>query len=145
MQLTVVDLRFFILIFVFKQKTAYDMRISDWSSDVCSSDLADNNDPGIGYGLGRAGDGDAAIGDQPLLEADGAVLLDGGVPAPGEDRGGARRLPRLPPSERLAQHGLTEQPLAHRLGRETVPRRLGDEADTDHPRAHPTRHDREPT
>src|SRR3546814_14590547 len=24
---------------VFKQKTAYDMRISDWSSDVCSSDL----------------------------------------------------------------------------------------------------------
>src|SRR3546814_6751703 len=28
------------LFFVFKQKTAYEMRISDWSSDVCSSDLA---------------------------------------------------------------------------------------------------------
>src|SRR3546814_9065014 len=27
-------------IFVFKQKTAYEMLISDWSSDVCSSDLA---------------------------------------------------------------------------------------------------------
>src|SRR3546814_3561323 len=27
------------LIFFFKQKTAYEMRISDWSSDVCSSDL----------------------------------------------------------------------------------------------------------
>src|SRR3546814_4468497 len=27
------------LLFFFKQKTAYDMRISDWSSDVCSSDL----------------------------------------------------------------------------------------------------------
>src|SRR3546814_5339457 len=26
----------------FKQKTAYEMRISDWSSDVCSSDLAPN-------------------------------------------------------------------------------------------------------
>src|SRR3546814_4511611 len=26
-------------VFVFKQKTAYEMRISDWSSDVCSSDL----------------------------------------------------------------------------------------------------------
>src|SRR3546814_7638473 len=26
-------------IFFFKQKTAYEMRISDWSSDVCSSDL----------------------------------------------------------------------------------------------------------
>src|SRR3546814_5403094 len=29
------------LFFVFKQKTAYEMRISDWSSDVCSSDLTD--------------------------------------------------------------------------------------------------------
>src|SRR3546814_8682363 len=28
-------------VFFFKQKTAYDMRISDWSSDVCSSDLGD--------------------------------------------------------------------------------------------------------
>src|SRR3546814_4866238 len=28
-----------ILVFCFKQKTAYEMRISDWSSDVCSSDL----------------------------------------------------------------------------------------------------------
>src|SRR3546814_2354038 len=32
---------FFVIIafFFFKQKTAYEMRISDWSSDVCSSDL----------------------------------------------------------------------------------------------------------
>src|SRR3546814_3239556 len=29
------------LFFFFKQKTAYEMRISDWSSDVCSSDLAE--------------------------------------------------------------------------------------------------------
>src|SRR3546814_17672527 len=28
-----------IMCFFFKQKTAYEMRISDWSSDVCSSDL----------------------------------------------------------------------------------------------------------
>src|SRR3546814_9540553 len=28
-----------LFVFFFKQKTAYDMRISDWSSDVCSSDL----------------------------------------------------------------------------------------------------------
>src|SRR3546814_2352340 len=28
-----------VCVFFFKQKTAYDMRISDWSSDVCSSDL----------------------------------------------------------------------------------------------------------
>src|SRR3546814_3750983 len=30
---------FFFGFFFFKQKTAYEMRISDWSSDVCSSDL----------------------------------------------------------------------------------------------------------
>src|SRR3546814_9115700 len=30
---------FIVLFFVIKQKTAYEMRISDWSSDVCSSDL----------------------------------------------------------------------------------------------------------
>src|SRR3546814_20567751 len=28
-----------LVVFFFKQKTAYEMRISDWSSDVCSSDL----------------------------------------------------------------------------------------------------------
>src|SRR3546814_8394508 len=31
------------MFFFFKQKTAYEMRISDWSSDVCSSDLAYEN------------------------------------------------------------------------------------------------------
>src|SRR3546814_1999669 len=31
----------YIDMFFFKQKTAYEMRISDWSSDVCSSDLFD--------------------------------------------------------------------------------------------------------
>src|SRR3546814_6832578 len=30
---------FIVFCFFFKQKTAYEMRISDWSSDVCSSDL----------------------------------------------------------------------------------------------------------
>src|SRR3546814_6505509 len=32
--------------FFFKQKTAYEMRISDWSSDVCSSDLRNADPPG---------------------------------------------------------------------------------------------------
>src|SRR3546814_3066022 len=31
------------IFFFFKQKTAYELRISDWSSDVCSSDLADGS------------------------------------------------------------------------------------------------------
>src|SRR3546814_5272357 len=32
-----------VVFFFFKQKTAYEMRISDWSSDVCSSDLVANS------------------------------------------------------------------------------------------------------
>src|SRR3546814_7562712 len=32
--------RLHVILFFFKQKTAYEMRISDWSSDVCSSDLS---------------------------------------------------------------------------------------------------------
>src|SRR3546814_3952077 len=36
-----------VLCFFFKQKTAYEMRISDWSSDVCSSDLEVSHLPEI--------------------------------------------------------------------------------------------------
>src|SRR3546814_9189067 len=35
-------------IFFFKRKTAYEMRISDWSSDVCSSDLVPRSTPASG-------------------------------------------------------------------------------------------------
>src|SRR3546814_3929629 len=35
------------VIFFFKQKTAYEMRISDWSSDVCSSDLRADRCPQV--------------------------------------------------------------------------------------------------
>src|SRR3546814_9323973 len=40
--ITIYGISFYVMIvffFFFKQKTAYEMRISDWSSDVCSSDL----------------------------------------------------------------------------------------------------------
>src|SRR3546814_13099935 len=50
------------MFFFFKQKTAYEMRISDWSSDVCSSDL-----PRVDPGLARGGEGVLArIGEQFL-------------------------------------------------------------------------------
>src|SRR3546814_6658439 len=39
MHLRLVLYAFIAFVFFFKQKTAYEMRISDWSSDVCSSDL----------------------------------------------------------------------------------------------------------
>src|SRR3546814_8364107 len=37
-----------IFFFFFKQKTAYEMRISDWSSDVCSSDLQPEHPLAVG-------------------------------------------------------------------------------------------------
>src|SRR3546814_8763436 len=37
------------IFFFFKQKTAYEMRISDWSSDVCSSDLIGADRPLPGF------------------------------------------------------------------------------------------------
>src|SRR3546814_3637346 len=55
------------LFFFFKQKTAYEMRISDWSSDVCSSDLAEsdvlihNFRPGIMERLGLGWDALSAL------------------------------------------------------------------------------------
>src|SRR3546814_6011919 len=44
------------IFFFFKQKTAYEMRISDWSSDVCSSDLLGaSTSTGRCGGLSKAG------------------------------------------------------------------------------------------
>src|SRR3546814_18469235 len=58
------------MFFFFKQKTAYDMRISDWSSDVCSSDLWSAGDVPprcrlVGAGLG--GQAQVALGDEGAL------------------------------------------------------------------------------
>src|SRR3546814_3207541 len=55
-----VSIYFFLcLFFFFKQKTAYEMRISDWSSDVCSSDL-------VLAGRGSERDGDGGNNDSQL-------------------------------------------------------------------------------
>src|SRR3546814_5867244 len=42
------------MFFFFKQKTAYEMRISDWSSDVCSSDLRARRRAQDGVASGRS-------------------------------------------------------------------------------------------
>src|SRR3546814_5394250 len=74
--------------FFFKQKTAYEMRISDWSSDVCSSDLlvrdagsAEELD-GVGRdlhrGVARVALGDRGEGGQ-LLARDAAIHRRGGL------------------------------------------------------------------
>src|SRR3546814_9018343 len=56
--------------FFFKQKTAYEMRISDWSSDVCSSDLR----PGHPQTVARLPDGRLLVG---LPDTLAAVLRSG--------------------------------------------------------------------
>src|SRR3546814_15564009 len=60
------------IFFFFKQKTAYEMRISDWSSDVCSSDLFY---PGIAV---------AALGD--VIRDKLHVLLGQGIIEPAADQ-----------------------------------------------------------
>src|SRR3546814_17784283 len=66
----------FCVVFFFKQKTAYERRISDWSSDVCSSDLIVDDDDGAGAGR-RDADGrvhrrgvDAAVEGGDLVAPD---------------------------------------------------------------------------
>src|SRR3546814_3265806 len=55
------------VIFFFKQKTAYEMRISDWSSDVCSSDL------------GHAGNHGGCRRDRPRRAPGARAAAAGGV------------------------------------------------------------------
>src|SRR3546814_13994237 len=56
------------VLFFFKQKTAYEMRISDWSSDVCSSDLSEEGLQQISPGPLRAGqDGGAWPGSTTVI------------------------------------------------------------------------------
>src|SRR3546814_4444244 len=64
--------------FVFKQKTAYEMRISDWSSDVCSSDLIEIGrcdgiadqaiEPRLRFPAGKADRRDIAVGNIVLVD-----------------------------------------------------------------------------
>src|SRR3546814_3622215 len=60
-------------IFFFKQKTAYEMRISDWSSDVCPSDLAKSAAIGIAH-LHR------------LAAEDDALTIERAAEVPPDDR-----------------------------------------------------------
>src|SRR3546814_9757336 len=54
-------------VFFFKQKTAYEMRISDWSSDVCSSDLLPPSSHALASSSG------------PILQAKGMTKRYGGL------------------------------------------------------------------
>src|SRR3546814_8087929 len=60
---------FVFFFFFFKQKTAYEMRISDWSSDVCSSDLV--------HGVQRLAQAIPDCGQEPALALGGRAGLRG--------------------------------------------------------------------
>src|SRR3546814_7750284 len=64
---------FLVYFFFFKQKTAYEMRISDWSSDVCSSDLwaVEQATRRSGCSWGSSG-GRSNSGDRSLAACQGA-------------------------------------------------------------------------
>src|SRR3546814_19830149 len=70
-----------VVVFFFKQETAYEMSISVWSSDVCSSDLSPGwaAVPGPGLGLvgpsGRVGGGDA-VGEGGAADDAGSVVAE---------------------------------------------------------------------
>src|SRR3546814_7882726 len=70
-----------LVFFFFKQKTAYEMRISDWSSDVCSSDLTLFNEHRF---QGKVTDILTTVGSHLVtdsLDAGGALLLEAFVAA----------------------------------------------------------------
>src|SRR3546814_3992711 len=69
----------------FKQKTAYEMRISDWSSDVCSSDLSAPRDPSSDRGV-------AAI-DQQFRSGHERRFIAGEIYAKRSDFGGIGHTP----------------------------------------------------
>src|SRR3546814_1982464 len=76
------------VLFFFKQKTAYEMRISDWSSDVCSSDLT-------GYGLKTAFGTSAGTQDFDSVEHSDVVMVIGANPTDGHPVFASRLKKRL--------------------------------------------------
>src|SRR3546814_6623810 len=72
----------YVFFFFFKQKTAYEMRISDWSSDVCSSDLVeridDRGQQHLGHvaldDLAREAFGDGGLADAGIAHIERVVL-----------------------------------------------------------------------
>src|SRR3546814_2539122 len=93
-------------VFFFKQKTAYEMRISDWSSDVCSSDLEDLLLVSAGErGGGAVGVGGPQLEGFDLLARDpalGAFVQEPGLGEPRDGRQGHVDEDRLVEDETLA-------------------------------------------
>src|SRR3546814_946932 len=96
---------FISVVFFFKQKTAYEMRISDWSSDVCSSDLLRQPPRDPAADAADALDRDAhalgAVGAQPFADR----RLDAQIDAERGQRAGVAQIGRASCRERVCQYG----------------------------------------
>src|SRR3546814_7469549 len=68
-----------VLFFFFKQKTAYEMRISDWSSDVCSSDLPGEQASAFGAVSNAIGDYSTSVSTQSAATGTSSVALGGPI------------------------------------------------------------------
>src|SRR3546814_6494555 len=97
----IVLLLFSCIVFFFKQKTAYEMRISDWSSDVCSSDLMHptlgEERQFAGFLLFELGEADFPIGDlaRPRSRCEPCPFM-GQAKANGVQMGGVHHASPLP-------------------------------------------------
>src|SRR3546814_2382172 len=74
--------------FFFKQKTAYEMRISDWSSDVCSSDLVGDGGVDLDHWVATIIGVDRSAGFARPAQVEGLAIRGSPVslPKPGGDR-----------------------------------------------------------
>src|SRR3546814_4226102 len=91
-----------VLVFFFKQKTAYEIRISDWSSDVCSSDLHAMGDDGRFQRHHGATGGGAFINEETralILKDSLCIWLDADIPTLVE-----REIGRASCRERVCQY-----------------------------------------
>src|SRR3546814_9107306 len=93
-------LSFFFSLFFFKQKTAYEMRISDWSSDVCSSDLC------------RRPTAELALGDEAVDGAD--------RPTDSAERPPFHRQRDIRPNPGQGDRGVADRSEERRVGKECV-------------------------
>src|SRR3546814_5772536 len=99
----------FVVFFFFKQKTAYEMRISDWSSDVCSSDLR----RGDHICAGRGGPCSACWGSsKPGLLAGRLVGSQKPLPLIAYSRRAGKKV-GLPPSGVFSRNTLKWRKLTH--------------------------------